>query len=156
MLHVAGRRYGTAGGASASCALHLQGGNPGMPINSYRDLTVWTRALALVEAVYRLTGQFPPDERFGIVSQLRRAATSVPANIAEGYGRATRGEYLNHLSIARGSVNEVEALLHVSARLGMITPDGSAVVLGYVDELQRMLTRLRSTLLQTRSATGRR
>jgi len=117
-----------------------------LPLNSYRELTVWARSLELVGEVYRLTGSFPADERFGIVSQLRRAAVSIPANIAEGYGRATRGEYLNHLSVARGSVNEVEALLHVSAHLGMTTPDSLATALGFANELQRMLARLRSSL----------
>lgn len=117
-----------------------------MPLKSYRDLTVWTRSLELVGEVYRLTETFPAQERFGLVSQLRRAAISVPANVSEGYGRATRGEYLNHLSVARGSVNEVEALLHVSAHLRLAAPDSLTAALGFVDELQRMLTGLRSSL----------
>ena len=79
-----------------------------MPSNSYqsyRKLEVWHDGIELVAEVYRLTEAFPTRERYGLTSQIRRAAVSVPSNIAEGYGRATRGEYLNHLSVAKGSLN---------------------------------------------------
>jgi four helix bundle protein len=88
-----------------------------MPLKSYEDLVVWQRSLSLAEELYRLTTQLPADERFGIVAQLRRAVVSVCANIAEGYGRRTRGEYVNQLSVASGSVTEISALLRVSERL---------------------------------------
>ena len=80
-------------------------------LRSYQELDVFKRSLKLVTEVYRITGKLPPEERFGLTSQMRRAAVSVSANIAEGYGRFTRGEYLNHLSSANGSLFEVEALL---------------------------------------------
>ena len=86
-------------------------------LKSYRDLEVWKKSLVLVSEVYRVTRKLPPDERFGLTSQMRRASVSITCNIAEGYGRATRGEYLNHLSIARGSLYEVEALSEVCQEL---------------------------------------
>jgi four helix bundle protein len=75
---------------------------------SFRNLTVWQRAIQLTLAVYKLTSSFPDSERFGLTSQLRRAAVSVASNIAEGYGRSTKGEYLQFLGNARGSNSEVE------------------------------------------------
>ena len=104
----------------------------------------------LVTTAYKLTKALPGSERFGLVSQVQRAAVSVPANIAEGYGRATRGEYLNHLSIARGSVNEVAALCAVIVALGFATPATVQPVLIRIDALQRMLSGLRSRLKETR------
>jgi len=104
----------------------------------------------LVTTAYKLTKALPGSERFGLVSQVQRAAVSVPANIAEGYGRATRGEYLNHLSIARGSVNEVAALCAVIVALGFATPAAVQPVLIRIDALQRMLSGLRSRLKETR------
>jgi four helix bundle protein len=89
-------------------------------LHSYRQLDVWKESLALVADVYRITRKLPADERFGLTSQMRRAAVSVPCNIAEGYGRAARGEYLNHLSFARGSGNEVEALCEVCRSLELL------------------------------------
>jgi four helix bundle protein len=75
---------------------------------SFRDLSVWQRAIELTVGVYQLTAAFPDSERFGLTSQLRRAAVSIASNIAEGYGRATKGEYIQFLGHARGSVSEVE------------------------------------------------
>jgi four helix bundle protein len=88
-----------------------------MPYHSYRDLRVWQEAVELTVDVYQLTRRFPSDERFGATAQFRRAAMSITNNIAEGHGRATRGEFLNSLSDARGSANEVENCLIVSGRL---------------------------------------
>jgi len=80
-------------------------------MNSYRDLGVWQVSMDLVTAIYKLTDKFPSKERFGLSSQIQRSAVSVPANIAEGYGRSHRKEYLNHLSIAYGSLMETETHL---------------------------------------------
>ena len=85
-------------------------------VRSYKDLRVWKSALKLVGSVYKVTDRFPPEERFGLTSQLRRAAVSVVANIAEGNGRLHRAEYIHHLSIARGSLLEAEALLYTTPR----------------------------------------
>ena len=117
-----------------------------MPMRSYKELEVWKKSIQIVVDVYRLTAAYPPDERFGLVSQLRRAAVSVPTNIAEGYGRATRGEYLNQLSVARGSLNEVETLCIVSALVGMTTEQAITGVEAEVDRAQRMLYRLRQRI----------
>ena len=83
-------------------------------IRSYRDLLVWQRAMALAESCYRLTGRLPSRETYGLSSQVRRCAVSVPANIAEGHARLHRGDYIRYLSIARGSLSELETLLVLS------------------------------------------
>src|SRR5262245_28277605 len=88
-----------------------------MDIRSYRDLRVWQMAMDLTVQVYQITESFPTYERFGLTAQLRRAAVSIASNIAEGHGRSTRGEYLQHISIARGSTMEVEVQLLVGERL---------------------------------------
>ncbi|MEM0983024.1 MAG: four helix bundle protein [Planctomycetota bacterium] len=90
------------------------------PIRSYEDLEAWQLAMACVELVYRASSGFPPDERFGLTAQVRRAAVSVPSNIAEGYGRNARPDYLRFLRIARGSLYEVETQLLVAVRLGFL------------------------------------
>lgn len=88
-----------------------------MPLKSYRELDVWNTAVELVVEVYQLTRTWPADERFGLTSQIRRAATSIPANIAEGYARSHRGDYLRFLSAARGSAAEVETHLIVAGKV---------------------------------------
>lgn len=86
----------------------------------YQDLRVWQEGRRLVKAVYLLTSSYPADEKFGLVSQIRRAAISIPANIAEGYGRNSSGANNQFLRIAKGSVNELETLLIISGDLGLI------------------------------------
>ena len=112
-----------------------------MPSGSkgFRDLKVWHKATDLVVDVYRETKPFTTDERFGPTSQLRRAAVSVIANLAEGSGRVTRGEFLNCLSVARGSLTELEALVEVSLRLGLLAPDVASQLATKVDEIGRMV-----------------
>jgi four helix bundle protein len=87
-----------------------------MSLKSYRDLEVWQKAMDLVEEVYRIAERFPSQEKYGLTGQLQRAAVSIPANIAEGYGRMHRKEYLQHLSIAKGSLAEVETHLALAVR----------------------------------------
>jgi four helix bundle protein len=84
---------------------------------SYRDLIAWQRAMDLVEAIYKATRRFPKDELYGLTSQLRRAAVSVPSNIAEGQGRLTSGEFKQFLGHARGSLLETEAQILLAGRL---------------------------------------
>jgi four helix bundle protein len=112
----------------------------------YRELIVWQRAIELLVEIYRLTPCLPRDERFGITSQLHRAAVSVSANIAEGNGRRHRAEYAHHVSIARGSTLEVESLLLAAIRLGMLDEDRAATALRQLDEISRMLNALYRTL----------
>ena len=89
-------------------------------LSSYRDLTVWQKSIVLATTIYGATRGFPAEERFGLTSQIRRSATSIPANIAEGQARRTTGEFLQSLGIARGSLAELETHLILSERLGYI------------------------------------
>jgi len=91
-----------------------------MAVKSYRELEVWQQGMDLVVEVYRVSKAFPQDERWGLTSQAQRAATSVPANIAEGQGRVHRGDFVHHLSIARGSLMELETHLQIANRLGLL------------------------------------
>ena len=122
-----------------------------VPFGSYRDLTVWQKSVDLAADVYRLTRDFPPDERFGITAQVRRAVMSISNNIAEGHGRATRGEFLNALSVARGSANEVENCLFVSKRLELVSEAAIQPLLAQIDEVLRMLAKLRVHLRKKRN-----
>ena len=92
-------------------------GNGELSKRPHERLDVWRDAMALVEAVYRFSGQFPEGERFGLTSQIRRAAVSVPSNIAEGAARRSKAEYLRFLSIARGSLSEVSTHVQIAMRL---------------------------------------
>ena len=117
-------------------------------ITSYRDLVVWTRAMDLVEASYKLTKLLPQSEIYGLSSQLRRAAVSIPANIAEGHGRRNLGEYLQHLSIANGSLKELETHLLIAGRLNYFTANEIAPALDSCAEIGRMLSGLIQKLRQ--------
>jgi four helix bundle protein len=117
-----------------------------MAVRSYQELAVWQKAMTLAEDCYRLTRGFPRDELFGITSQIRRSAGSVPANIAEGQGRHSTKEFLHHLSIARGSLKELETHLILSQRIGLLPNDQLPPLLDLVDEVGRMLTGLRKSL----------
>jgi len=96
----------------------------------------------LVETVYRLTANFPPVEQWGLVSQMRRAAISVPSNVAEGFGRQATGEYRHHLSIGRGSLLELETQILLGKRLKYLQPSDSDSILKEIDEISRMLATL--------------
>ena len=113
-----------------------------MTINSYRDLRVWQAGIALAENCYRLTKPFPRDELYGLVAQMRRAAVSIPANIAEGYGRDSTNSYTHFLRVAQGSLKEVETHLILSERLGMAKGDETAPILIDCEELGKMLRAL--------------
>ncbi len=108
-------------------------------LSSYRGLTVWREGVALVKACYILTRAFPRDEQFGLTSQIRRSAVSVPANVAEGYGRGTRKDYVRHLMIAQGSLKELETHLIIAAEVGCISQAEAAPVLDHCDQLGRGL-----------------
>jgi four helix bundle protein len=117
-----------------------------MPLQSYKELKVWQKAIDIVEQVYLLTKSFPADEKFGLVSQMRRAAVSVPANVAEGYGRRHRGDYLRYLSVSRGSLLELETHLIVAQRLGYGAGDLHAELVSRIQEVDRMLYALMASL----------
>ncbi len=115
-------------------------------ISSYKDLLVWQRSMDLVEKVYRLTAVYPSSEQWGLVSQLRRSSVSVPSNIAEGYGRQSTGDYRHFLSIARGSLLEIETQLLLSQRLNFLDTAAAPPLLNQVDEINKMLTALISKI----------
>ena len=112
----------------------------------YRDLVVWQKGLKLVKEVYLLTKKLPPDEKFGLVSQMRRAAVSVPSNIAEGQARHTTGEFVQFISHAEGSVAELDTQLTLCQDLKLLNPKESATAANLLEELRRMLNSLRRKL----------
>lgn len=124
-----------------------------MKIQSYRDLEVWQKAMDLAVECYRVTKQFPKEELFGMTSQIRRAAASIPANIAEGQGRQGTKEFLNFLGIARGSLMEVETHLILCQRVGLIQRTDLENILSLTDQISRMLAGLRKSL-EARVARG--
>jgi four helix bundle protein len=113
---------------------------------NYRDLIAWQKAMDLVTSVYAATTQFPPDERFGLMSQVRRAAVSVPSNIAEGQGRRTRGEFVQFLSVAHGSLREVETQLQIAMRLGYLDEARGESELVVSEEVGRLIGGLSRSL----------
>jgi len=111
-------------------------------IKTYRDLVVWQKAMALVTAVYRITKNFPKEESFGLTSQMRRSAVSVPSNIAEGYGRHSTNDYIRFLQIAMGSVYELQTQLEIARNLEYVTTELFNKNYESTRELERMLSSL--------------
>jgi four helix bundle protein len=120
-------------------------------IKSYRELIVWQKAMDLVEESYRLTKRLPKAETYGLCSQIQRAAISIPANIAEGHGREHLGDYLHHLSIANGSVMELETHIFLIQRLSFVAPDEIDRALELTAEVGRMLAGLTRSLSSKRT-----
>jgi four helix bundle protein len=116
----------------------------------HHDLLVWKKAVDFTIKVYRATETFPKDERFGLISQIRRASVSIAANIAEGAGRKSTKEFANFLSIAQGSASEVETELLISYRLGFVSEEKFRTLVDNLDEIGRMLTGLRQHLYSKR------
>jgi four helix bundle protein len=115
-------------------------------VESYQDLQVWQKSMDLVLECYKLTQRFPANEQYGLTSQLRRATVSVPANIAEGFGRWHRKEFVRFLLTANGSLKEVETHLFISERLGYLQKPDLQKALGLTEELGKMLASLRQKL----------
>ena len=111
-------------------------------IQSYRDLKVWQQAMDVAKKCYRLTRQFPKDELYGMTSQVRRSAASVAANIAEGQCRNSRGEYIQFLRVAQGSLKELETHLILAGRVGLISESAIEPALQQSDGLGKMLRAL--------------
>jgi four helix bundle protein len=120
-----------------------------MAVNSFRDLRVWQVGMDLVEEMYHLTDSFPKHETFGLASQMRRAAVSVPSNIAEGHTREHTKEYLHHLSMAHASLAELETQLEIAKRLGYVPADQFGELLERFRSLGRQLYSLRNALLKS-------
>jgi four helix bundle protein len=114
--------------------------------SSFRDLEVWRESMALVEEIYTLSKGFPSEERFGLTSQFRRAAVSIPSNIGEGARRKRRKAFLHHLDIALGSQGEVDVQLELAMRLAFCTAEKRALIQQRVDRVGRMLNGLIASL----------
>jgi len=112
------------------------------PIHSYRDLVVWQKAMQLSLEVYAVTNAFPDVERFGLTNQLRRAAVSVPSNIAEGYGRGSQADYLRFLRTARGSLAEIDTQMLIAERLHFMDEERYQHMLTMINECGRVLAGL--------------
>jgi four helix bundle protein len=143
---VRGRKYHASHramvlGPSTVTSLHV--------VNSYQDLIVWKKAIALVLETYRLTKAFPEDECFGLTVQIRRAAISIASNIAEGHGRHHTADFCRFLSMARGSVKEVESDLVIAEGLGFLTAKDLGHARSLSDEIRRMLSGLQRRLRRT-------
>jgi four helix bundle protein len=110
---------------------------------SYRDLLVWQKSMTLVKVIYKLTAEFPSEEKFGLISQMRRAAVSVPSNIAEGQARNTAGEFVLFISHAEGSLAELDTQLILAVDLGFLTTAKTKSPSDSIEELRRMLNGLR-------------
>ncbi len=121
-----------------------------MFVNDYRDLEVWQRGMEIAELVYRLTRGYPREEQYAMTAQMWRASTSIPANLAEGWGRGGRREFLRFIRIAQGSLKELETQLLLSERVQLATPTQTAPILQQTAILGRQLTALRRSLLRSK------
>ena len=117
-----------------------------MAVKSFRDLRVWQAAMHLVEKIYRLTQTFPTNEAYGLTNQLRRAAVSIPSNIAEGHAREHTKEYLNFLSVTQGSLAELQTQVEIASRLGYAAPSSVSEVLDDSVSLAKQLYALRNAI----------
>ena len=113
---------------------------------NYKDLVVWQKGISLAKATYRLTTKFPGEEKFGLVSQMRRAAISIPSNIAEGQARHTTGEFIQFISHAEGSTAELETQIILSIELGFAEAKSTKAAFILLDDIRRMLNGLRRKL----------
>lgn len=119
----------------------------------YRDVIAWQRSYRLALDVYQTTRQFPADEKFGLTQQSRRAAVSVPSNIAEGWGRGTRNDYVRFLGMARGSLYELDTQLNIAADLGYFEQEDE--IFDQLDEAERVLNGLIRSLKTDKDKTPR-
>jgi four helix bundle protein len=117
-----------------------------MTVRNYRDLIAWQKAMDLVVLVYEATCCFPTDERYGLTAQIRRAAVSIPSNIAEGQGRQGTGEFLHFLSIAHGSLREVETQALIARRLGYLDDGDTNRIMNAAGEVGRLVNGLMNSL----------
>jgi four helix bundle protein len=115
-------------------------------VGGYKDLIVWQKAITLVKRVYQVTSPFPSEERFGLVSQMRRAAVSIPSNIAEGQARHTTGEFIQGISHAEGSLAELDTQLTIAVELEFCPQAQTTDVFALLVEVRKMLNALRRTL----------
>ena len=117
-----------------------------MKVRNYQDLIVWQKAMDLVEQIYAISQRFPREEIYGLTSQLRRAAVSIPSNIAQGQGRRTTADFLRHLLISYGSLRELETQTLIATRLQYLTKERCQDILRMAGEVGRLLNGLVSSL----------
>ena len=120
-------------------------------VSSYRDLLVWQKSLEWAKAIYDATAQWPRDERFGLISQVRRAAVSIASNIAEGAARRSTGEFIQFIGVAQGSLAEAETQIILAERLGYITEASATTLLESSAEISRMLAALKASLVRRKN-----
>ena len=125
-----------------------------MAVDSFEQLEVWQLGMDLVERTYEVAGTLPTEEKYGLVSQMQRAAVSIPSNIAEGCARDGTGEYLHHLSISQGSLAELETLLLLLVRLRYASSETVDALRQETHVVGRMLSGLQRSLRQRRSGDG--
>lgn len=116
-------------------------------MNSYRNLIVWQKSVAMVTLVYKLLKKFPDDEKYGLISQIKRSSVSIPSNVAEGYGRNYTKEYARFLQIARGSLFEMQTQLQISINLEFIRENDLHEIKSLSVEIEKMLNVLIKKLL---------
>ena len=121
-----------------------------MGVQTYRDLLAWRRAMDLVVEIYEGTRYFPKEELFGLVTQMRRAAVSIPSNIAEGQGRGAGQEFAHHLRIAQGSLQELESQILLAEQLKLMSHEICQRVLAISDEVGKLLRRLHQSISRSR------
>jgi four helix bundle protein len=121
--------------------------NASTKTQNYKDLVVWQKGIALAKVIYQLTQRLPSAEKFGLIAQMRRAAVSIPSNLAEGQARHTTGEFVQFISHAEGSVAELDTQLILCVELKFCDNAGAAPGLELIDELRRMLNGLRGKLV---------
>lgn len=114
---------------------------------NYKNLIVWQKGITLVKEVYKLTANFPSEEKFGLVSQMRRAVVSIPSNLAEGQARRTTGDYVKFVSISEGSLAELETQMIISIELGFCLQKETENIFNLMVEIRKMLNALRRSLL---------
>jgi len=117
-----------------------------MAVRNYTELVAWQKAMDLVEVVYLLSGRFPREELYGLTSQIRRAAVSIPSNIAEGQGWWSTGEFVQFLGVAHGSLCEVETQLHIAVRLAFVTAEDASPAFRIAAEVGRIIYGLKNSL----------
>ena len=113
---------------------------------SYRELIAWQKGMLLAKLIYRLTAKFPSEEKFGLVSQMRRAGVSIPSNLAEGQARRTSGEFVQFISHAEGSTAELDTQLTLSIELGFCSASDAAEALALIQELRKIQNALRRSV----------
>ena len=138
-MNTAGNRQQATGNRQQATGNRQQRQRRVERIQDYRDLVAWKKARELVKAVYEATAVLPKEERFGLVGQMRRAAVSIPSNVAEGYGRGAKKDYLRFLRMARGSLYEIQTQITLAEDLGNLSADSAKHLFSRVTECLRVL-----------------